>query len=125
MTDAPNELNAAGTFDLLVSLARSGGSDELGQMFEPYRPMLAKLAHGLLDRHLRAKMDELDLVQEVFLRVNTGMDKFKGESRGEWEAWLKQILTHLAKDANRWYRRTAKRNLGLEVRLSGNIARFL
>jgi RNA polymerase sigma-70 factor (ECF subfamily) len=125
MTDAPDDLHPAGVFDLLISLARSGSSDALGQIFESCRPVLAKLAHGLLDRHLRAKMDNLDLVQEVFLQVKKCIGDFKGESPGEWEAWLKQILTHLAKETNSWYRQTAKRNLGLEVRLGDNIARFL
>src|SRR5438132_6013180 len=113
MTRPPDVLHASGAFESLILLARSGYSDALGQLFEPYRPTLVKHAHALLDRQLRRKMDGLDLVQEVFLEVKKGLVKFKGTSASAWEAWLKQVLVHEVRDIHRRYRQTAKRNLGL------------
>ena len=59
---------------------------------EDFRDYLANLARWRLDPRLRSKLDPDDVVQQTLLEAYTGLDQFRGQSEGEWTAWLRRIL---------------------------------
>jgi hypothetical protein len=77
---------------LLLSMARKGNAQAMGQLFELYRQYLKLLAQIEINGPLRAKIDPSDVVQETFLEAHRDFNKFRGMSERELMAWLRQIL---------------------------------
>src|SRR5437773_7487633 len=92
--------------------ARSGSREALGRVLEAYRAYLLLIANRQLDPELRAKGGASDLVQETFLEAQRDFAHFHGDSPGEVQAWLKQLLLHNLANFARRYRETGKRQLG-------------
>jgi RNA polymerase sigma-70 factor (ECF subfamily) len=84
------------------------------------RPYLRLLAATGLNRHLRAKLDPSDIVQQTMLQAHRAKETFRGNSRNELLAWLKQILTRnlirAARDLGR-EKRDVRREQSLEATL--------
>jgi RNA polymerase sigma-70 factor (ECF subfamily) len=101
----------------LLRSARAGDGAALGQILEQFRNYLALLARLQIDRRLRCKVDDSDLVQGVFLEAHRDFAQFRGTTEGELMGWLRQILASNLADEVRRYRGTARRDLGLEREL--------
>jgi RNA polymerase sigma-70 factor (ECF subfamily) len=106
-------------FSRLLSAARDGSRDALGQTFEACRCYLLSVANHQLNRDLQAKGGASDLVQETFLEAQCLFDRFHGNSEVELRAWLRQLLHHRAAKFRRRYRTTQKRRLSRETTLNG------
>ena len=63
---------------------------------------------------VRNKMDASDLVQDVLLQAHAKLAQFRGQSDGEFAAWLRKILANKLADAQRRQLRK-KRDAALEV----------
>ncbi len=87
---------------------------------EQYRAYLRLLARLQLPPQVAAKLDASDIVQETLLQAHRGLPDFRGQSRPEMIAWLRQILkntiAHVARD---WGRQ--KRDVGLERPLAASV----
>ena len=88
-------------------------SENWGNRLERFRAYLRLLAWLQLDARLLARVDASDIVQLTLLEAHKTRHKFRGRSKGELAAWLKQILIHNLADAFRAHRR-AKRDVDLE-----------
>ena len=97
---------AADEFARLLGHARTGSSDALGRLLEPYR---AQLARQPLASALRGHMDAAELVQEVFQSALRGFGQFRGATEAEWRSWLEQILRNQALNLVERFRHTQKR----------------
>jgi RNA polymerase sigma-70 factor (ECF subfamily) len=73
---------------------------------------------------MRTKVDASDLVQQTMLEAHRGFHEFRGESEGEWLAWLRQILSHNAQDLVRRFKQTEKRRVQREVSLDAPMLGF-
>jgi RNA polymerase sigma-70 factor (ECF subfamily) len=80
---------------------------------EPYRNLLRLLARLQMDSLLQGHLDPSDVVQETMLRAHARRDQFRGQSVGEWEAWLRQILANVLIDQYRQLT-AARRDVGRE-----------
>jgi RNA polymerase sigma-70 factor, ECF subfamily len=101
----------------LIDRCRQGDAQARAQLFENYRPYLQLLAQGQLGRHLRAKCDPSDLVQQTLLEAHRDFGAFKGTHAPELLAWLRRILAHnLFNEARRFAarQRDASREVSLE-----------
>jgi RNA polymerase sigma-70 factor (ECF subfamily) len=105
----------------LIDSARRGDTAALGQLLELYRSYLAILARVQIGRRLQGKVDESDVVQDVFLQAHQMFGQFKGQTEGELVNWLKQILVNRLSNVVRHYVATKARDVRLERDLGDEI----
>ena len=94
---------------------------------EEYRAFLMYVADLQLDPRLRRQIDPEDVVQETLLEANRALEQFRGQTREQQKAWLRQILVnnlanHL-RDALR-AKRDINRDRSLEAILEDSSARL-
>jgi RNA polymerase sigma-70 factor, ECF subfamily len=118
MAAKPHSKRAPPIVDLLTR-ARQGYSDSLGQVLESCRTYLVLVANQELDRNLRAKLGPSDLVQETFVTAQRAFERFGGDSFEELLAWLRQILLVKIGEARRHYFRSQRRTINRERRSDG------
>jgi RNA polymerase sigma-70 factor (ECF subfamily) len=76
----------------LLDRARSGDREAGGQLLGRYRDYLRSLARTRVDKALRVRCDDSDLVQETLLEALRDLPGFAGTSEKELMAWLRRIL---------------------------------
>jgi RNA polymerase sigma-70 factor, ECF subfamily len=101
----------------LLSAARNGRPEAIGQILEAARGHLLKLADRELPAELRAKVGPSDLVQETAVDVHRHFSQFTGTTAAECFAWLREILRNNVVDAVRRYSESLKRDVDREVTL--------
>jgi RNA polymerase sigma-70 factor, ECF subfamily len=89
---------------------------------ERYRSWLGLLARLQVDPRFRAKFDASDIVQQTMLEALRGWPKFRGGTRAELAAWLRQILAHVLLHEMRRYGGAQRRDIGREVSLEEALA---
>lgn len=87
-----------------------------------YRPLLRLLADRELGTRLQAKVDASDIVQQAMLEAIRGLSDFRGDSEGEWQAWLRRILARQISREVRRHRGTLKRGAANEVSIDQSLA---
>jgi RNA polymerase sigma-70 factor (ECF subfamily) len=101
----------------ILSQARAGDADALGQLLQLYRNYLGLLARCQIGRRLQGKVDPSDLIQETFLEAHRDFPSFRGTTEAEFTGWLRRILaTNLANLVAR-YCGTQRRDVRLEQQL--------
>jgi RNA polymerase sigma-70 factor (ECF subfamily) len=101
----------------LIERARAGDERALSEVFEQCHGYVTVMARANLESWLRAKVDPSDLVQQTMLEAYRAFGEFRGQTSGEWLAWLRTILRHNAAEYIRHYHGAAKRNATREVRI--------
>lgn len=87
---------------------------------DEYRDYLRLLVRLQLGSRFGAKVDASDVVQQAILHAHERRGQFRGETEGEWLAWLRAILANaLAASARRYD--TQARDLGRERSLEGEL----
>ena len=97
----------------------------MGQAHEPaeqsldrFREYLHLLARLQLDPRLRSKVDPSDVVQQTLLEAHAGREGFRGQTEGEWLAWVRRMLAHNLADVLRAFilgKRDVQREQPLEI----------
>ncbi len=101
----------------LIQRCRQGDAAARDELFVRYRHYLRVLAQGQLGRHLRAKCDPSDLVQQTLLEAHRDFGRFTGGTEAELLGWLRQILAHNLYNEARHYatkQRAATREVSLD-----------
>jgi RNA polymerase sigma-70 factor, ECF subfamily len=89
---------------------------------EDYRDYLRLLVRLQLGPRFQPKLDESDVVQQALLQAHTNRTQFRGQTEGEWLAWLRVILANaLAAVARRFS--TEARDLARERPLEADLDR--
>lgn len=101
----------------LLSQAKRGDPQQLGQLLQLYRNYLVILATAQLDARLRRRVSPSDLVQEAMLGAYRDFQQFRGGSERELLAWLRQILIHCLHHAYEMHLQAGRRDLRREVPL--------
>ena len=102
------------TTEQLLAQARQGDEPARGALLETYRGYLELLARLEIGRRLQTKLDTSDLVQEVFLQAHRQFAGFRGQSEGEFVAWLRTILAGSIANQVRHYWKTQGRDIRRE-----------
>ena len=103
----------------------SGGGE--GWSVEKYRDYLALLVRLQMGTHSTAKLDPSDIVQQAILHAHEKRSQFRGETEGEWLAWLRAILANaLAASVRRFetQSRDAARERSLDAELDRSSSRM-
>ncbi|MDV6032147.1 MAG: sigma-70 family RNA polymerase sigma factor [Phycisphaera sp. RhM] len=99
----------------LVVASKAGDNSALGQLLEQYRGYLLMLAHRNLSEQLRRRVDPGDIVQITFLEAKRDLHSFRGDSPGEFAAWLRGMLKNNVATAVTRHVMTQKRSIRREV----------
>jgi RNA polymerase sigma-70 factor (ECF subfamily) len=102
----------------LLERARAGDDAARDELFSKCRNYVAVVARAQVESWLQAKVDPSDLVQVTMLEAYQGFRDFRGQTPGEWLAWLRKLLLHNATDYVRQYGGTAKRAARRETPLA-------
>jgi RNA polymerase sigma-70 factor (ECF subfamily) len=101
----------------VLSDARAGSRDALGQALNRCRRYLLEVALESLSPALLAKCGASDVVQDTFLEAQRQFPNFHGVSEAQFLAWLRCLLLHKVAKIGRRYCRTRKRQLSREITL--------
>jgi len=110
-------MSSHGHVSSLIADARSGGPEVLGELLQKYSNYLRLLAITHLDARLRSRVSPSDIVQETNCDAHRDFPKFRGESEGEFVAWLRAILVHNLAHLIERHVLTEKRDVRREVSL--------
>lgn len=95
----------------LVSAARAGSPQAFDVLVSRYHSSIYNVVYRIVGN----PQDAADTVQEVFLKVYRGLDKFQGNS--SLKTWIFRIAVHEGCNYRRWWRRHAQRETSLETRM--------
>ena len=101
----------------LLNKARNGDAAARDELFDKCRNYVNIVARAQVESWLQAKVDASDLVQQTLLEAHRGLDGFRGNTEGEWLAWLRKILSNNTTDFIRRYKGAEKRRATKEVPL--------
>jgi len=99
----------------LLARARAGNAEPIGQLLSLYRNYLLVLATTQFDRRLRRRLNPSDLVQEAMLAAHRDFEQFRGDSEGQFLAWLRQILIHCLHRAIETHMKAKMRDVRCEI----------
>jgi RNA polymerase sigma-70 factor (ECF subfamily) len=86
--------HAQGEIDKLFASARLGSTSCLGRLLTLYSNYLKLLIAAQLDDRLRVRVSPSDIVQETFFEAHRDFHQFRGQTTGEFGAWLRKILVN-------------------------------
>lgn len=102
-----------------------GHIQENPRPLEQYRDYLRLLARLRFDPRLQGRVDPSDIVQQALVTAYEKLDQFRGQTHGEFAAWLRKILAnHLAYALRRYERQGGNRVHSLETALEESSARL-
>ncbi|HEV3447546.1 MAG TPA: sigma-70 family RNA polymerase sigma factor [Gemmataceae bacterium] len=70
---------------------RAGDTAALAELFEAHRPQLRRMVDLRLDRHVAARLDPSDVLQEVYLDMAGQMDAYLRKPRVAFYVWLRGL----------------------------------
>jgi RNA polymerase sigma-70 factor, ECF subfamily len=110
--------HAQGEVDKLFASARQGSTSCLGRLLTLYSNYLKLLIAAQLDDRLRVRVSPSDIVQETFFEAHRDFHQFRGQSTGEFVAWLRKILVnnllHVVEQHLLAEKRDVRREISLE-----------
>lgn len=111
---APSDSTDAALADL-IDAARRGDREALGELLQRHAGYLKLVVSGRLNTRLQSRVNASDVVQETFLEAHRDFAQFRGDSEGQFAAWLKTILTHNLHRAVERNIKAQKRNIHKEI----------
>jgi RNA polymerase sigma-70 factor (ECF subfamily) len=80
------------SIEALVLRARDGDAEATEVLFARYRPYLRVVCTLRVPQFCRKREDESDIVQQTLIDALRGIGGFRGETEGEFEAWMAKLL---------------------------------
>lgn len=102
----------------LLSAARAGDRESLGQLLQLYSNYLNLFAATKIRDDLRCKFSPSDVVQETFFLAHRDFEQFRGQTEREFAAWLRQILINSLARLVRRHVLAEKRDFRREVSIN-------
>ncbi len=100
-----------------LSLLRTGQAAALAELFDHYRPRLARMIAIRFDSRLHGKVDAEDILQDAFVEAARRIDDFLRRPAVPLFVWLRQITSQILIDTRRHYVDAKMRNVNLETGL--------
>ncbi len=99
----------------LIQQARDGSAEARNELMRSVQSYLLMIANQDLEMDLQAKMGPSDLVQSALILAEQNLKDFRGDTREQLLAWLRQILRNEMATAHRTFIQAAKRDVRREV----------
>jgi RNA polymerase sigma-70 factor (ECF subfamily) len=112
--DQDRDRKAAFDPEFLLVLAKAGDGTALGRLLERYRNYMGLLVRIQVGRRLRSKVDNDDLLQEIWLEIHRKIPSFRGTSEREFLMWARRVIGAILANQIRHYLGTKCRDLRLE-----------
>src|SRR5271168_990255 len=98
---------AEGPIDLL-SKARAGEAEALGELCALYRNYLRMVVRTGLGPRLRERVEMSDVVQETFVEVVRQFPQFTGQNEAALVGWLRRLVGQKLADLGRYHNRSKR-----------------
>lgn len=99
----------------LLRRACAGNTAAVEELFACYQHYLRLLAHTGLSPSVRTRVTVSDVIQETLLHAFESFGQFRGETIGEFVAWIRSILVSRIADAHEKHIAAARRDVRREV----------
>ena len=108
---------SSAVFDVhtLISQARAGDGQLIGQLLQHYRNYLLLIANVQIEPQIQQRVSPSDVVQETMFKAHRNFCDFRGRSEKELIAWLRQILLNSLATFVEQHMLAAKRDVRREV----------
>ena len=112
-------MNEKEATDLKVLTLRiqAGDSSALGPVFELLRPRLRAAIRSRVNRRIRRREDESDILQEAYFAAANDFSRYAAAPRVPVYIWLRELVQQRMIDAHRKHLACQKRAIGREVSL--------
>ena len=111
-------LMADGPIDLL-SKARAGETEALGELCALYRNYLRMVVRTGLGPRLRERVEMSDVVQEVLVEVVRQFPQFTGQNEAALVGWLRRLVGQKLADLGRYHSRAKRAGASTALPLEG------
>ena len=101
----------------LIDRAAGGDQDAIDELFEQHRSRLKKMVRMRLNRRLRGRVDESDVLQDAYVEAAKRLPAYLKTPRAPFFLWLRQITSRKLIDVHRRHLGAQARNAGIEVSL--------
>jgi len=109
------------TVSLLVPKAKAGSDEAREKLLGHIQDYVGLMAKTKMPANMNGKFGASDVVQQSLAQVIQRFDDFRGESPGQFYAWLRTIVTNEARQLQRDFHR-AKRDINKERRLANDVS---
>ena len=109
------------TVSILVPKAKSGCDTARGELLDHIQDYVGLMARNQMPANLKSKFGASDIVQQSLAQVIRRFDDFRGQSPGQFYAWLRTIVNNEVKQLQREFHRN-KRNVDLERRIAEEVS---
>jgi RNA polymerase sigma-70 factor (ECF subfamily) len=82
----------------LVQRAKTGENQALNLLLDRYMNRVLRIVRMRLGKHLRQKMESMDVVQEVMIRAIKDFDHFELQNEGAFLRWLSALIQNQISD---------------------------
>ena len=103
--------------DDLLSRARAGDREALGELLRGQNRLLEQMARKEVEGRLQARLSAADIVQQTCLSAIRNFDDFQGESEPQFAAWLREVHERNVKDVVRKHVHAKKRAISAQESL--------
>ena len=101
--------NSDDTRELLRRVEEEGSESVVGELFQRYRERLRRMVKLRMDRRLRGRIDDSDVLQEAYVEALGSFPGFLRSSSAPFYLWLRCIVGRKLMDLHRYH-------LGAQVR---------
>lgn len=91
-SDFSSSARSSGRLLELIQQAKRGDSTAIDLLLRRYRPYLRVVCSVQLPQFCQKREDESDIVQHTLIDATRGLPEFRGETEGEFEAWMSRLL---------------------------------
>src|SRR5208337_3729663 len=111
-------LMADGPIELLTR-ARAGETEALGELCTLYRNYLRMIVRTGLGPRLRERLELSDVVQEVLVEVVRQFPQFTGQNEAALVGWLRRLVSQKLADLGRYHSRVKRAGAATALPLDG------
>jgi RNA polymerase sigma-70 factor, ECF subfamily len=91
--------------DELMTRARAGQVEALGEICDQYRNYLRVVVRAELKSRLRERVELSDVVQEVLVEIVQQFPRFTGENETALLGWMRRLIAQKLADLGRFHKR--------------------